>query len=73
MTSIPLLASTRPLPGAIIDARIWLTLARAGTVVFAAGLATLILLRRWEEVELPCYARRLWKSESLGNDEEMRV
>ena len=52
MTSIPLHASTRPLPGAIIDARVWLTLARAGTVVFAAALAMLILLRRREEVEI---------------------
>ena len=52
MTSIPLHASTRPLPGAIIDARAWLTLARAGTVVFAAALATLVLLRRWDEVQI---------------------
>ena len=52
MTSIPLHASTRPLPGTAIDARAWLTLARAGTVVFAAALATLVLLRRWEEVQI---------------------
>jgi hypothetical protein len=52
MTSIPLHASTRPLPGAVIDARAWLTLARTGTVVFAAALATLVLLRRWDEVQI---------------------
>jgi len=52
MTAAILHASTRPLPNRVIDARLWLTLARAGTVVFAAGLATLILLRRWNEVEI---------------------
>jgi hypothetical protein len=52
MSANVLHASTRPLPNRIIDAPVWLTLARAGTVVFAAALATLILLRRWDEVEI---------------------
>jgi hypothetical protein len=52
MTAAILHSSTRPLPNRIIDARLWLTLARAGTVVFAAGLATLLLLHRWEEAQI---------------------
>ncbi|EYD77875.1 hypothetical protein Rumeso_00602 [Rubellimicrobium mesophilum DSM 19309] len=52
MTAAILHASTRPLPNRIIDARVWLTLARAGTVVFAAGLATLLLLHRWDEAKI---------------------
>ncbi|TNC72588.1 hypothetical protein [Rubellimicrobium roseum] len=49
MSAAPI-ASTRPLPGALIDARLWLTLSWAGAVVFAAALATLALLGRWDEV-----------------------
>lgn len=48
MTATPF-ASTRPLPGALIDARIWLTLSWAGVAVFAAALTTLALLGRWDE------------------------
>src|SRR5919112_288439 len=42
MTSIPLLASTRPLPGAVIDARVWLTLARIGTGFFVPLLGVMV-------------------------------
>jgi len=48
MTAVPV-ASIRPLPGVLIDARAWIMLSWAGTVVFAAALATLALLGRWDE------------------------
>ncbi len=50
MTAMPQLASTRPLPGASIDAAGWLNIAWAGVAVFAGGLGALVLLGRWEEV-----------------------
>jgi hypothetical protein len=52
MTASPRLASVRPLPGARIDARLWITLAWAGVVVFALALGALAGLGRWAELRM---------------------
>lgn len=52
MTAQPSRASTRPLPGASIDAGIWLSLSWLGVGFFAAGLAVLLILARWDELQI---------------------
>ena len=52
MTASPIRASTRPLPGASIDARIWLTLSWWGVGLFATSLAALLTLARWDELQI---------------------
>ncbi len=51
MTAVPL-ASTRPLPGVVIDARIWIVLSWAGVAAFALTLGVLLLEGRWYELRI---------------------
>lgn len=51
MTVAPF-ASTRPLPGLVIDARVWLVLSWAGVAAFAVALGTLLIEARWYELRI---------------------
>ncbi len=51
MTAAPF-ASTRPLPGSVIDARSWLVLSWAGTALFGLTLGALMLEGRWYELRI---------------------
>lgn len=51
MTAAPL-ASTRPLPGLVIDARVWLVLSWVGVTAFAAMLGLLLMDGRWYELRI---------------------